>query len=1166
MPEIRVGRTPLHRPGGPVEGGLVDVEGERFYQVTGFDQLPPFLMTVASDADHFLFVSSTGALAAGRRHADQSLFPYTTDDRLHDGAEHTGPRTIMRVHGPEGLRLWEPLSIRQQGLYRVTRTLGKSVHGNKLRFEEINHDLGVGYSYTWQTSARLGLVRRVRLHNAGTTPVEIELLDGLQNVLPAGIGKRMQQEMSTLADAYKDSELDRELGLGIFRLSSIPVDAAEPSEALRATTVWCTGLRSGTFLLSSAQLDRFRRGFEVEAEDRSKGRRGAFFVRANLVLEPGASHSFYLVADVWQEAAALVATAGRLRAGGDLATEIEADVARGTQNLIAMVAAADGLQSSADELSTTRHFANVLFNGMRGGFPLQGYQVERRDLERFLASASRRTHERHADFLARLPASLPQQALLARARAEGDPDLERLVLEYLPLTFSRRHGDPSRPWNEFKIAVRDAQGQPVLDYQGNWRDLFQNWEALALSYPGWLEGMIARFLDASTADGHNPYRVTREGFEWEVEDPDDAWSYIGYWGDHQVVYLLRLLELTEKFFPGRLGALMRRRLWTFANVPYRIRSFEQQVADPQETIDFDRPAHEATMAGAAQLGTEGKLLLDRAGNPQRASMCEKLLLLVLARMASYIPEAGLWLNTQRPEWNDANNALVGNGASMVTLYHLRRFLRFARPLLVRPAAEGPMLEVADELAELFRHVARGLAQAEPLLAGAVGPGERRQVLESLARPMASYRALIYRQGFSGERQALSAAELGAFVDSALHHIDHAIAANRREDGLYHAYNLVHIGEDGIEIRRLPEMLEGQVAVLSSGLLSPGETLSVLDALRASALYRADQNSYLLYPDRELPRFLAKNRIPATAVSGSRLLSSLLEAKHEADVPLVIQDADGVVHFHPDLRNAKELARVLDDLARRAEGGNRRQAALAALAREERQLLLDIYERVFDHRSFTGRSGSFYKYEGLGCIYWHQVSKLLVAVGETLAPEATADPAEAAVFAKLAGHYHQIREGIGVDKPPSVYGALPIDPYSHTPAHLGAQQPGLTGQVKEDIISRLRELGVLVRGGRLRFDMMLLRRQELHRAGGVFRYRDVQGHEQTLSLPARSLAFTYCQVPIVYRHRSGQRSGLQVHFVDGSQRASEELALDLETSQSLFARRGEVARILVDLPD
>ena len=66
-------------------------------------------------------------------------------------------------------------------------------------------------------------------------------------------------------------------------------------------------------------------------------------------------------------------------------------------------------------------------------------------------------------------------------RATLGPQAERLVLDYLPLTFSRRHGDPSRPWNKFSIRVRDAAGRRVVSYQGNWRDIFQNWEALVPS-------------------------------------------------------------------------------------------------------------------------------------------------------------------------------------------------------------------------------------------------------------------------------------------------------------------------------------------------------------------------------------------------------------------------------------------------------------------------------------------------------------------------------------------------------------------------------------------------------------------------------------------------------------------------------------------------------------
>ena len=56
------------------------------------------------------------------------------------------------------------------------------------------------------------------------------------------------------------------------------------------------------------------------------------------------------------------------------------------------------------------------------------------------------------------------------------------------------------------------------------------------------------------------------------------------------------------------------------------------------------------------------------------------------------------------------------------------------------------------------------------------------------------------------------------------------------------------------------MLEGQVAVMSSGVLAPTEVDALLTALRQSALYRENQNSYLLYPDRKLPRFMERNEI------------------------------------------------------------------------------------------------------------------------------------------------------------------------------------------------------------------------------------------------------------------------------------------------------------------
>ena len=72
--------------------------------------------------------------------------------------------------------------------------------------------------------------------------------------------------------------------------------------------------------------------------------------------------------------------------------------------------------------------------------------------------------------------------------------------------------------------------------------------------------------------------------------------------------------------------------------------------------------------------------------------------------------------------------------------------------------------------------------------------------------------------------------------------------------MYHAYNLLNKEAKGLSIDHLDVMLEGQVAILSAHVLSSEEVVSLLDSMRSSALYRPDQESYILYPNKELKGF------------------------------------------------------------------------------------------------------------------------------------------------------------------------------------------------------------------------------------------------------------------------------------------------------------------------
>jgi len=203
------------------------------------------------------------------------------------------------------------------------------------------------------------------------------------------------------------------------------------------------------------------------------------------------------------------------------------------------------------------------------------------------------------------------------------------------------------------------------------------------------------------------------------------------------------------------------------------------------------------------------------------------------------------------------------------------------------------------------------------------------------------------------------------------------------------------------------------------------------------------------------------------------------------------------------------------------------------------------------------------FEGLGCIYWHMVSKLLLSVQENFFSALEQDAGDA-TCRRLGSLYYRVREGIGFNKTPGEYGAFPTDPYSHTPGHGGARQPGMTGQVKEEILSRFGELGLRVAGGQVNFEPALLRTCEFTSGARRFRFLDVDGQWQTIEVPVSGLAFTWCQVPIVYRLRDGLPA-LTITWKDGSTQVLPALSLPAEPSSELFRRSGQVRQISVEFP-
>lgn len=1099
-------------------GYFTEFDGENFYKIENYDCMEDFFITLASSSDIWNFCWSQGGITAGRGNSDHAIFPYYTADKLSDQKAASGPYTAIVVSDGDKQFVWEPFAALtgptaagKKADEAVVHNIYKNTNGTRIWFEAVNNALHLAFRYGWMSSAKFGIVRKSVITNLSSRALKCTVLDGCKNILPACIGADMQNTNSILLDAYKKTEIDtnKNAELALFSVSSILSDKAEPNEGLYANTCWFSS--GDKILLSPDTVTRFFETGSVEAVPRVEGKRPSAFICRRLLLEAQADESWYQVFDTELDAVKIAALETFLEDRELARTQLESDIAECENLIAAYVGEADGVQLTADRMTCVHHSENVMFNIMRGGFFVNNGKILIDDFVKFIGLRNKAAVKiiKNISSAVQTDDGWAKYDVLSSEIAKlRDAQLTRLFYEYLPIAFSRRHGDPSRPWNRFNIKLRDDAGNLILNYEGNWRDIFQNWEALVRSYPQYIKNMCAKFLNAMTPEGFNPYRISREGVDWEVPDPDNPWAHIGYWGDHHVIYLQKLLEFYSSVNRKDLLASLNEKCYASVNIPYRIKSYAEILKNPRETIVFDRKLNDALVKKAQEYGSDAKLVFDESERVALISLAAKLLQIVVAKAANFIPGGGIWLNTQRPEWNDANNALAGYGLSMVTLCYLHRYIDFLSTLFRDAPSE--YYAVPGEIADCFTELGALYFSSDPVSVSS-DAAERKSFVDKAGLLFEKERNDLYAAGYVRPERMLAKADIIDSLDAINRHIKTTIAANKREDGLYHSYNILDISDCRMEISALQEMLEGQVAVLSAKLLSPEKSLVLLKTLRKSRMYEARQNTYMLYPDKKLPAFLQKNCV---AESDIRNLSTLINLSGS---DILAKDCNGIYHFNPEFRSARCMNEYLDKAVQKA-------------TTDEIMILNELYEKTFSHRSFTGRSGTFYAYEGLGSIYWHMVSKLLLAVQESVF-DAKANNADKKVLAELAEAYYDIRSGLGFNKAPLLYGAFPADPYSHTPHGGGAKQPGMTGQVKEEVLTRWGELGVTVTGGRGSFVPIILRKSEFFDDG--------------------TLSFTWCAVPVTY-HLAEENS-----IVVNNEIKRDGALLTEKETQSLFRRDGTI---------
>ncbi|MBC9888499.1 MAG: hypothetical protein F7B06_01330 [Opitutae bacterium] len=205
MPTTRSPKQRFH--GEPGTGGIdpLSLSGKkkRFLRIEAVHRMPPFLINLVSPKNQWIFINSNGSLTAGRKNPDQAIFPYCTDDKLADLAETTGSVTFVRKMPSDSSNpsIWRLFSQKPEASESIDRTLYKSPEGDEIILEETNHNLSLQFSCGWSFSPRYGFVRSIELKNLGSVETSINLLDGIQNLVPCGLDQAFQNRFSNLGNA-----------------------------------------------------------------------------------------------------------------------------------------------------------------------------------------------------------------------------------------------------------------------------------------------------------------------------------------------------------------------------------------------------------------------------------------------------------------------------------------------------------------------------------------------------------------------------------------------------------------------------------------------------------------------------------------------------------------------------------------------------------------------------------------------------------------------------------------------------------------------------------------------------------------------------------------------------------------------------------------------------
>ncbi len=779
----------------------------------------------------------------GIKDKSHAILEFMPANKAWQAAPVLGFRTFIKARAGKKTLFYEPF---HNGFTNLGFDLGNRMRIGPagLTLEEENRSLGLQVKseyFNIPNDSYAGLARILTVKNLSSSPKDLQLIDGLPQIIPFGTSDTFLKTMSRTIEAWMRVEnLDK--GVPFYKLD---VDPADRPEVIH--------IKEGNFYLGfqsdngAARIlkpivnpqDVFgpvtdfscpreflaAKKFRHPAKEADKSRTPSALFLADLMLKAKEEKSIYAIIGHMRSLEILNSSIKRIASAGYLARK-----KKDNKEII------QGLQQDIFTASSSREFdlyakQTYLDNIMRGGYPLL-----------------------------------------------FEPGNSKSVF-YL---YSRKHGDLERDYNHFLL-------QPSYFSQGNgnYRDINQNRRSDVWFNPEIKDQGLVYFLNLIQADGFNPLVVKgtryklKDGFDPKIPaletvlkkpfTPGELLLFIeenklklnytceellnklisnsvriqeaehgeGFWTDHWT-YNLDLIESYLSVYPEKYESLFfADRQFSFFDNSEVVRPRSQKyllwhgairqlhsVAVDTAKREMIKKRREQPHLVRAQYG-EGEIY--------HTTLINKLLCLLGNKLASLDPfGVGVEMEANKPNWFDALNGLPALfGSSICETFELKRLA-----LMIKGALENCSVKevpVTEEVAELLSRLNKLIEE----YFGKNSPERDYLFWDQSNNAKEGFRAKT-KCGLSGRETDIAKNSLISILDNAVRKINAGLEKARdKKSGIYYAYFINEVAKyetndapyvEPVKFiqKRLPLFLSGQMHALRSAQ----------DSAEASGIYRA----------------------------------------------------------------------------------------------------------------------------------------------------------------------------------------------------------------------------------------------------------------------------------------------------------------------------------------